>query len=73
MRVICPPNFIFRRSTFEQDLGVWRGMQESVSVEDSGSGSGSDAESDEAAAAAAEESDSSEDEVSIRVPSVWVD
>jgi hypothetical protein len=67
-----PSQFYFSPLYFEHVLGVLRGMQESVSVEDSGSGSGSDAESDEAAAAA-EESDSSEDEVSIRVPSVWVD
>jgi len=50
------PNLFLRRSIF--DL---RGMQESLSFEDSGEGSGSDADSDEAAAA--EESDSSEDEV----------
>jgi hypothetical protein len=48
-----------RRSIFEQVLGVPRGLQESLSFEDSGAGSGSEAESDEAAA---EESDSSEDE-----------
>ncbi|TKW31708.1 hypothetical protein SEVIR_2G123400v4 [Setaria viridis] len=52
---------------------LWRGLQDSVSFEDSGEGSGSDAESDEAVA---EESDSSEDEVAPRntvgdVPLEW--
>lgn len=55
------PDFFLYRSIFEQYLGILRGMQNSLSFEDSGSGSGSDADSDEAAAA--EESDSSEDEV----------
>ena len=51
-------------------LGVPRGLQESLSFEDSGSdsGSGSDAESDEVVA---EESDSSEDEVRHSLSLCW--